>query len=74
MIVISVERVNEGKKGATLKAGGSITGVGEDILYEMVGVLSLFDELADGEMLADALDKFVELKMERVTKGAKDDD
>ena len=41
MINISVERVNKGKKGVYLKCEGSITGKGEDILYEMVGVLSV---------------------------------
>lgn len=74
MIKISVERVNKSKKGVTLKANGSITGNGEDILHEMVGALSIFDEVADGDMLTDALGKFLELKMERLTKGAKEDD
>lgn len=74
MINISVERVNKGKKGVYLKCEGAITGKGEDILHEMVGALSVFDEVADGDMLTDALGKFLEVKMERIKKGMEDDD
>lgn len=70
MIEISVKTVEKCKGGAHVECRGAITGNGGHIRREMIGALQMFDEVADGKILCDALEEFIKIKM----KGAEDDD
>ena len=70
MINISVKTLEKSKKGAYVECRGAITGNGGDIRREMIAALQMFDEVADGNILCDAFDEFLAIKM----KGEGEDD
>lgn len=69
MIEISVKTVGKCKNVAHVECKGGITGNGGNIRREMIAALQMFDEVADGKILCDALEEFIEIKM----KGEDDD-
>ncbi len=74
MIEINVKCTDNNEKGARLICDGSIRGNGDDLRREMVGALLMFDKIADGDILCDALCEFIEEKMARKYGRKRDDD